>query len=179
MFKPVIHNVRQYSVASRGSALERTFKTGERHARSPEMEFFVFLCVFRQGFDQQDIAFRLDLHQSAISRIWNTWLHLAHRLLTQIPMWLNRATIRRLLRDSFKKHFPLTRVLFDCMEMFIKMPSMFRARSETFSPYKHHNTAKGLVVVAPHGAMPYVSLFYGGKWRDKAIVKVRNYHIDL
>ena len=51
------------------------------------------------------------------------------------------------------------------------MPSSFRAQSETFSQYKHHNTAKALVVVAPYGSVLFASKLYGGRVSDKAIVK--------
>ena len=71
----------------------------------------------------------------------------------------------------FKEHYPNTRVIFDCTEIFIQMPSSFRAQSQTYSSYKSHNTAKGLIGIAPNG---FVSLFrtcMGGHVSDKRITE--------
>jgi len=69
----------------------------------------------------------------------------------------------------FKAHYPKTRVIIDCTEIFIQMPSSFRAQSQTYSPYKSHNTAKGLVGISPSGLVTFVSHFYGGHVSDKAV----------
>ena len=41
--------------------------------------------------------------------------------------------------------------------------------------YKSHNTAKGLVGIAPDGALTFVSDLYGGHCSDKIIVE----HCDI
>ena len=59
--------------------------------------------------------------------------------------------------------WPTTRVILDCTELFIEMPTSARAQGSTFSNYKHHNTAKGLVDIAPNGMVIFVSDLYTGK----------------
>ena len=71
--------------------------------------------------------------------------------------------------DSFKQMYPSTRVVIDCTEVFIEMPSSFRSQSVTYSSYKHHNTAKALIGISPSGAVPFVSDFYAGRSSDKQI----------
>ena len=61
-----------------------------------------------------------------------------------------------------------TRVIIDCREIFKQMPSSFRAQSQTYSQYKSHNTAKGLVGIPPSGLVTFVSRLYGGHVLDKA-----------
>ena len=73
--------------------------------------------------------------------------------------------------ECFPEKYPLTRVIIDCTEIFIEKPSCFRAQSGTYSSYKNHNTAKGLIGIAPHGAVTFVSELYGGHCSDKAIVE--------
>ena len=73
--------------------------------------------------------------------------------------------------ESFHQKYPSTRVIIDCTEIFIQKPSCFRAQSDTFSSYKSHNTAKGLIGIAPNGAVTFVSELYGGHCTDKAIVE--------
>ena len=43
--------------------------------------------------------------------------------------------------------------------------------TDTFSSYKHHNTAKGLIAIAPHGAVVFASALYGGRTSDNALVQ--------
>ena len=51
------------------------------------------------------------------------------------------------------------------------MPSSFRAQSQTYSQYKSHNTAKGLVGISPSGMITFISHLYGGHVSDKAITQ--------
>jgi len=69
----------------------------------------------------------------------------------------------------FKSHYPKTKVIIDCTEIFLQMPSSFRAQSQTYSQYKTHNTAKGLVGISPNGVVTFISHLYGGHVSDKAL----------
>ena len=71
----------------------------------------------------------------------------------------------------FRQKYPLTMVVLDCTELLIEKPSCFHAQSETYSSYKSHNTAKGLVAIAPNGALTFVSDLYGGHCSEKVIVE--------
>ena len=53
----------------------------------------------------------------------------------------------------------------------LKRPNVSLAQSDTYSKYKSHNTVKGLVGIAPNGALTFVSDLYGGHCSDKIIVK--------
>ncbi|CAB3998544.1 Hypothetical predicted protein, partial [Paramuricea clavata] len=60
-------------------------------------------------------------------------------------------------------------LIIDCTEIFLETPSSFRSQSATYSNYKHHNTAKGLVGISPSGAVSFVSELYAGQSSDKQI----------
>ena len=49
------------------------------------------------------------------------------------------------------------------------MPTSYRSQSATFSSYKHHNIAKGLVRIPPNGAITFVSDLYAGTFSDRKI----------
>ena len=48
---------------------------------------------------------------------------------------------------------------------------MFHSSVRTCTSYKSHNAARGLIGIAPHGAVTFVSELYGGHCSDKAIVE--------
>ena len=60
------------------------------------------------------------------------------------------------MASSFQR-FPHTRIVSDCTEIFTKRPSGLQARKQSFSSYKHDNTAKFLVGISPSGAVLFVS----------------------
>lgn len=72
---------------------------------------------------------------------------------------------------AFKETFPTTRIVLDATEIFIEMPSSLRSQSESYSNYKHNNTANGLVGIASSGPITFVSDLYAGRCSDKAITK--------
>ena len=67
----------------------------------------------------------------------------------------------------FRETYPQAKVVIDCTEVFIEKASSVRSQSVTFSNYKHHNTAKGLVGISPAGRITFVSDLYTGRTSDK------------
>ena len=77
--------------------------------------------------------------------------------------------------EAFKNTYPNTRVIIDFTEIFIEKPASFRSQSATYSAYKNHNTAKGLLGISPAGYPTFVSGFYVGRSSDKQITKDMQY----
>ncbi|CAC5420783.1 unnamed protein product [Mytilus coruscus] len=88
-----------------------------------------------------------------------------------LVVWLPRETIRACIPESFRENYPRTTVIIDCAETFIQRPTNLKSRSETYSNYKSHNTAKYLVGIAPHGHIMFISRAFGGMASDKFIVE--------
>ncbi|CAG2185809.1 unnamed protein product [Mytilus edulis] len=91
--------------------------------------------------------------------------------LKDLVAWLPRETIRACCPESFRENYPRTTVIIDCAETFIQRPTNLKTRSETFSNYKSHNTAKYLVGISPHGQIMFISKAFGGRASDKFIVE--------
>ena len=72
--------------------------------------------------------------------------------------------------NSFKKTYPTTRCIIDATELFCQRPSSLLVQSSLYSSYKHHVTYKGLVGIAPSGAMTFISQLYPGSISDKELV---------
>ena len=73
--------------------------------------------------------------------------------------------------ESFKKTYPSTRCIIDCTELFCQRPSSLSSQSHMYSQYKSHVTYKGLIGIAPSGAITFVSQLYEGSISDQEIVK--------
>ena len=61
--------------------------------------------------------------------------------------------------------------IIDCYELKIERPSNLSARDSTWSQYKHSNTVKVLIVIAPQGVTTFVSKSWGGRVSDKQLTR--------
>ena len=52
-------------------------------------------------------------------------------------IWLSREFVNDRMFVCFKDTFPKTKVIIDCTEFFIEMPSSYSSQSVTFSSYKN------------------------------------------
>ena len=71
----------------------------------------------------------------------------------------------------FKEKYPQTRVIIDATEIFVEQPAIPELQQLTFSSYKNHNTYKGLIGIAPTGAVVFVSDLYPGAISDKELTR--------
>ena len=151
--------------------LPESEKRGQKRSLEPEDELFLTLCRLRVNIPEKVLADNYNMSVSEVSRIFATWLDLLYSRLIQLPVWATKKTNEETVPEVFQQKYPLTRVILDCTELFIEKPSCFRAQSDTYSTYKSHNTAKGLVAIAPNGALTFISDLYGGHCSDKTIVE--------
>ena len=165
--KLLYHN----SNTNAGNISEDRSKRGPRRALSPEQEFFLVLVRLRCGLLEADIAHRANISVAHFSRIFITWIDFLHARFRSLPIWASQQTVDETMPASFKESYPSTRVVIDATELFIEMPSSIRTQSESYSQYKHHNTAKGIIGIAPSGAVTFVSDLYAGRCSDKAVTK--------
>ena len=150
---------------------ESQIKCDKQRSMSPEQELFLVLTRLRLGLLLQDIAHRFNISPTSVSRILKTWIPFLHQRLRALPIWPSRKFIEDNMPSCFKQVYPKTRVIIDCTEFFIEMPSSCRSQSITFSSYKNHNTAKGLIGISPNGYPSFVSNLYAGRTSDKKITR--------
>ena len=166
---PECHHLNYHGSSTAPVLSEDQKKHGKQRALSPEEELFMVLSRLRCGFLGQDLAHRYGVSPSHISRIWTTWItFLCHRL-RSLPIWPSGEFVDTCMPTCFKNAFPKTRVIIDCTEILIEMPTSCRSQCVTFSSYKNHNTAKGLLGIAPTGYPCFVSKLYAGRMSDKKI----------
>ena len=91
--------------------------------------------------------------------------------LGSISIWPTRQQVDQFMPPAFKSLYPATRCILDCTEVFTSKPSSLVLNSQMYSNYKSHCTLKGLIGIAPSGAVTFVSKLYTGSISDVAIVK--------
>ena len=82
--------------------------------------------------------------------------------LSPLISWPSREQLQRTMPKCFIDSFGLKKsAIIDCFEIFTDKPSNLLARAQTFSDYKHHNTAKVLTGVTPQETISFVSEAWG------------------
>jgi hypothetical protein len=145
-------------------------KRGPSRSLSPMEELFLTLVRLRKGLHQKIIGDLYNLSEGHICKIVNTWILFLFDRLKCLPIWPSKDHVKRTM-PSFFKDYHTTRAIVDCTEIFIEQPSAADCQRETFSSYKHHNTAKGLIATTPSGLISFISILYTGRCSDKKIIR--------
>ena len=126
------------------------------------------LLKLRLNSSSQDLSYRFGVAESTVSRR----LTLLDSELQPLILWPDRQSLRKTMPDCFSASFgDKVAVIMDCFECFIERPSSLLARASTWSQYKHHNTVKFLIGIAPQGVITYISDAWGGRVSDKYLTE--------
>ena len=87
-------------------------------------------------------------------------------------IWPSREKIDLHMTEGFKRLYPKTRIILDCTEIYVQSPSSLLLQSQLYSTYKSNTTLKGLVGIAPHGAITFVSALHTRSISDEEITRV-------
>ena len=85
--------------------------------------------------------------------------------------WPGREELKKTMPLDFKTHFQKCVVVIDYFEVFCERPKALKARAQTYSSYKHHNTVKFLIGIAPQGVITFISKGWGGRVSDKHLTE--------
>ena len=69
-------------------------------------ELFLILCWLRVGLKEQDLAYRLGISQSTVSRIVTTWINFMFYKFKEIPIWPSRQVVDQFMPDCFHSLYP-------------------------------------------------------------------------
>ena len=146
------------------------FKRGPKPKLNPEDELFMTLVWLKNAFPLCHLSLLFQIPVSTVSRHLISWVNFLYFKLGSIPIWPSEVEILETMPTSFKKAYPSARCIIDCTELFCQSPSSLNTQSCLYSSYKSHVTYKGLVGIAPSGAVIFVSQLYDGSISDKEIV---------
>ena len=85
------------------------------------------------------------------------------------PLWIRREIVKANLPAAFKGQYEDTDLIIDCTEFRCEVPKDPVKQSELYSDYKSHDIFKGLLGIAPHVAVTFVSQLYCGNVSDREI----------
>ena len=131
-------------------------------------QLLLALMRLRLNLSGQDLGYRFHVHQSTVSRVFEFVIGVLYCKLKPLIKWPDRDALRKTMPMMFRKHYPNCVVIIDCFEIFIDWPTDLLARAQTYSQYKHHNTAIGII---PQGSVSYISSGWGGRTSDKYITE--------
>jgi len=134
-------------------------------------QMLMTLVKLRNNFPHFDLAVKLNCSKSTVNNIVITWINVLHAILftkcmSSIP---SREKNRKCLSGAFKS-FTNCRIIIDCIEVYtaVSRQSMNIQRN-TYSSYKHRNTWKALIGIAPNGVVTFISSLFPGSTSDKMV----------
>ena len=139
----------------------------KRKLSSPE-EFLLCLMKLKLGLTHRDLATRFSISTSLACKIFHSWLDGMSKSIGKTVVWLSKEHVKITMPERFRR-LPELRAIIDCSEVFIETPKDPVLQNITWSNYKHHNTAKFLIAVAPNSAITFISEMFGGRTSDREI----------
>lgn len=147
----------------------KKFSTRKSKKLDSKDELLLTLVKLRLNPSTEDLALRFGISQTLVSRIFHTWLDCLYRSIGGLVIWPPIDKELQLPEVFNNNHFRKVRCIIDCTEAFIERPTSLKARAQTYSNYKRHNTIKLLIGVSPSGAVIFISEVWGGRASDKLI----------
>jgi len=161
---------RSVGAENRKYNLETISKPGRKRRLRPLDEFYMVCVRLRLGLLQDHLADLFKVSVMTVSRIMNTWINFMYDHMKSLIPWPSRDQIMANLPKCFTD-MPQVRIVIDATEFFCEKPSSLVAQNLTWSEYKHHNTFKVLIGVAPNGLVTFISRVWGGHTSDRHIVQ--------
>ena len=134
---------------------------------------FLLTCMrLRLNVSVQYLGYCFGVSTSTASRVFLNTINVMHaRLVPLLVVWPDREVLRASMPLSFRSKFRKCACIIDCFEIFIERPGDLKARAQTYSTYKSHNTMKYLIGITPQGTISFISKGWGGRVSDKHVTE--------
>ena len=139
-------------------------------------EYMLVMLKLRINCPLVDLSYRFNVSPSTVSRILHKWIIQMDIRLKGLIIWPKRQNLQKTMPNYFqlslgKKVAIIIIIIIDCFEIFVERLSNLKARSSTWSNYKHRNTAKVLLGIVPQGSVAFVIEAWGGHVSDKHLTE--------
>ena len=143
-------------------------KRGPSRKLHSKDEFFLTLTRLRLGLLLNDLSGRFAISAALCSQVFLCWIRATAKVLITMVFQPDQGVLNVTAPNHFSGIRNIHSII-DCSELFIETPQAHDLQASTWSTYKHHNTLKYLVGVAPNSSIVYVSKAYTGRISDKEI----------
>lgn len=148
----------------------------------PKDQLLMTLMKLRMNLRHFDLAQRFGCSISTVSNIVRTWILVMHEIL--FKQLMSKVPSRKKNQECLPAVFLFfsdCKMIIDCLEMRCDKPLNMALQRALYSAYKHYNTCKALVGIAPNGILTYISQLYPGSTSDKKIVQMSGVleHFDV
>lgn len=109
------------------------------------------------------------VHRTTVSRIFNLYVEELAAATSNLVFWPDKNVVQKTMPESFHPDYSNTRVIIDCTEIPIEVPSSVDNRVFCYSHYKSGFTAKVLIGITPAGFISFKSKVSGGRKSDSQI----------
>ncbi|OXU16250.1 hypothetical protein TSAR_010167 [Trichomalopsis sarcophagae] len=145
---------------------------------SKKDKLFIFLVKVKTGLTFSAIGVLFSVHRVTISRIFFSMLEELTTVTADLVFWPTKDVVQGTMPKCFYPDYSNTRVIIDCTEFKIEVPSTVDNRVFTYSHYKKGFTAKVLIGITPGGFISFRSKVAGGRKSDSQIT-IESGLIDL
>ncbi|XP_057290156.1 uncharacterized protein LOC130612824 [Hydractinia symbiolongicarpus] len=139
-------------------------------------EFLMMLIKLRVGLFNKDLADRFEISVGSVTSIVSTWIKASSAVLSLLIFLPQQRSVVNTRPPRFQSMPDLFAIL-DGTEFFIQTPKNPALQKLTWSDYKHHNTLKVLVCIAPNSTITFISKAYGGSISGKELT-IRSEFLD-
>ena len=153
--------------------IESNITHTSRNRLSKFQQLMLAVVKLRLNLTIQDLSYRFRISIATASQTFLNMTDILFIRLKPLVCWPDREDLRKTTPMCFQANFGTTvAIILDCFEIFIDRPSNLMAHAQkTWSSYKHHNTAKYMIGIAPQGVISYISNGWGGRVSDKFITE--------
>ena len=137
-------------------------------------QFLLMLMKIRLNVPSHDLANRFNISDSSCCSIFASWLKASAMVMKSFVYMPDQGSINATKPPRFSAINNLNSII-DCSEIFTETPKDHRLQRLLWFSYKHHNTLKFLIGVAPNSMIVFLSQAYCGSISDKEITIQRNY----
>jgi hypothetical protein len=138
----------------------------QQSALTKEEQLVLFFIKLKLNERYTVMSVYFDISEKTVSKVFHSVLEAMYELASKKVWWHSRDEVKAVMPESFKLHYPDTRVIIDASEIKIETPKTIEARNLCYSQYKKNYTAKFLIGIAPCGMVTYISKAYGGRVTD-------------
>ena len=148
-----------------------SLSTGPCSVLSKFDQLIMVLLKLRLNLMDQDIAFQFGVHQTTVSWNFRKVMNVLYSRLKPLIRWPEWEQLILTMPIDFRSKFWRGVIIIDCFEVICQRPSNLKARVQTWLNYKHHNSAKCLIGIAPQGVISFISEAWGGCVSDVCLTE--------